>query len=278
MRSEYVTAAGTAALVDRLSDRDRRILLDLARVRVLSGQQLTRLHFAELAPESRDRTRRRVLARLADWQLVVTLERTVGGARAGSAGHIYSLGVAGQRALPFLIARSDEEHETYMDARPARRSRTPSTPGMLFIAHALAIAELYVKLREHERAHDLVLAHFGAEPATWCPDGQGGVMKPDAYVRVQTDGVEDSWWIEADRATESLPALRRQLLAYVDFVRRGALGPGGIVPRVLVTVPHDRRLAAVRDLVAALPTPGAELIAVVRHDRAAALMITTLRS
>jgi len=45
--------------------------------------------------------------------------------------------------------------------------------------------ELYVLLRERERAHELTLAHLTAEPAAWHPDGKGGVIKPDAYVRIQ---------------------------------------------------------------------------------------------
>lgn len=278
MRSEYSTRAGIAALVERVSDRDRLVLLDLARVRVLSGSQLTRLHFAELAPDSRDRTRRRVLARLVERRLAATLERTVGGVRAGSVGHVYSLDVAGQRALPFLAARGGDGDELWVSSQPSNRVRSPATLGSLFLAHALAIAELYVSLREHERARDLALAHFVAEPATWYPDGQGSVIKPDAYARVQAGVVEDCWWIEVDRATESIPALRRQLLAYVDFARRGGVGSDGIMPRVLLTVPHDHRLVAVRAMINDLPSPAAELITPARHDQAVSLVVTTLRS
>jgi hypothetical protein len=56
-----VTAAYVADLVTRLSRRDQAILHDLARVRVLTGNQLERLHFYDLAAANRDRARRRVL-------------------------------------------------------------------------------------------------------------------------------------------------------------------------------------------------------------------------
>ena len=270
MRSTYITLAQAGAIAERLSSRDQAILFDLACVRILSGVQLTRLHFVELAPGSGERTRRRVLARLADHQLVATLERTIGGARAGSAGHVYALGIAAQRVLPLLGG------DAYTSGQPSR-TRAPETPGSLFLAHALAVAELYVQLREHERGGHLTLAHFATESAAWWPDGRGGVIKPDAYARVRRSDVEDCWWIEVDRATESLPTLKRKLAAYANFARSGQLGPDDVVPRVLVTVPHDRRLADVRDLVASLPAPGSELILPTLHGQAVSTMIDILR-
>jgi hypothetical protein len=155
--------------------------------------------------------------------------------------------------------------------------RVPWTPGSLFLAHSLDIAELYVRLREHERASDVGLADYVVEHAAWHPDGRGGVIKPDAYTRIHHGEIEDCWWIEVDRATESIPTLRRKLLSYVEFARSGHVGPDGITPRVLVTVPHDHRLAAVRDLVESLPAPALELITPTLHDQAAQLMIDILR-
>lgn len=258
-------------VVDALSDRDKVILLDLARVRVLSGGQLTRLHFSELTAGNRERARRRVLERLVERRFVATLERrTIGGVRAGSSSLIYTLGTAGQRTLPLLGA------DMYASS-PAGRVRTPWTPGSLFLAHSLDITELYVRLREHERASDLGLAHYVVEHAASHSDGRGGVIKPDAYARLHHGEIEDCWWVEVDRATESIPTLRRKLLSYIQFARSGQAGPDGITPRVLVTVPHDHRLNAVRDLVAALPGPAAELITATLHDQAVSLMINILR-
>jgi hypothetical protein len=270
MRNAYITLAQAGAIAERLSPRDQAILFDLARVRVLSGAQLTRLHFATLAPESSERTRRRVLARLTRHQVVAALERTIGGARAGSAGHVYALGIAAQRVLPLLGG------DAYTSGQPSR-TRAPETPGSLFLAHALAVAELYVQLRKHERGGHLTLAHFATESAAWWPDGRGGVIKPDAYARVRRGDVEDCWWIEVDRATESLPTLKRKLVACTDFARSGQLGPNDVVPRVLLTVPHDQRLANVGDLVADLPAPGPEMILPTLHDQAVPTMIDILR-
>lgn len=270
MRSAYITVAQAEAIAASLSPRDQAILLDLVRVRVLSGAQLTRLYFATLVPESRERTRRRVLARLTEHQLVATLERRIGGTRAGSAGHVYALGIAAQRVLPLLGS------DGYTSG-PSSRTRAPGTPGSLFLAHALAVAELYVQLREHERAVELTVPQFATESAAWWPDGRAGVIKPDAYASIRRGDVEDCWWLEVDRATESLPTLKRKLTVYADFERTGQLGPDDVVPRVLVTVPHDRRLADVRDLVAGLPAAGPELILPTLHEPAVPTMIDILR-
>jgi hypothetical protein len=270
LRNQYITDSRAAHIAERLTIRDQAILLDLVRVRAFTGGQLTRLHFSELAPDSRERTRRRVLSRLTELQVVDTLERTIGGARSGSAGHIYVLGIAAGRVLPLLQSAA-------YTRGPTGRARVPVTPGSPFLAHTLAISELYVALREHERDGELALAHFVAESAAWWPDGQGSVIKPDAYARLQHDDVEDCWWIEVDRATESIPTLRRKLLAYSDFARSGCLAPDEVVPRVLLTVPSDHRLASTRDLVDGLPAPGPQLILPTLHDQATSTMINILR-
>jgi hypothetical protein len=253
MTARRLSSAAIERLVDQLGPRDRLIWSELARVGVLTGAQLTRLRFSDLSPSSRDRTRRRVLARLTALDVTATLDRRIGGVRAGSAGLVYTLGLAGQRLAPFLAADDCE-------AEPTERPRHPWTPGVAFLAHALDMSELYIQLRECERSGALTLADYAAEPATWQPHALGGYLKPDAYAVLRAGDVEDSWWIEVDRATESLPTLRRKLLGYLDYVNGGQLGPAGVVPRVLLTVPHNKRLADAQQLVDDLPNPASQLI------------------
>lgn len=271
MTARHVSRAAAGRLHEQLGERDRAILGDLARVRVLAGDHLTRLHFHELSVKSRDRARRRVLARLAALDLVTTLERRVGGVRAGSAGLVYALGVAGQHVVPLFDANGDGE--------PARRPRQPWTPGRVFLAHTLAVAELYVRLAEAARADGFALATFLSEPASWVPNGLGGWLKPDAYTVLEGGDVEDSWWIEVDRATESLTTLRRKLLTYLDFVNYGQLGPDGVVPRVCITVPDDKpkRQTDVRDLLDYLPEPADRLFYLTTFDRAVSCIVQVLR-
>jgi len=256
-------------LLESLSKRDRAIINDLARVRILTGDQLTRLHFLDLSVSSRDRTRRRVLARLAALDVVTTLDRRIGGVRAGSAGLVYALGVAGQHLVPLLGAPADEH--------TARRARHPWTPGRLFLRHTLAVSELFVRLVEKGIETGVKLDAFNTEPVSWTPNGLGGWLKPDAYVVLTTEMFEDAWWIEVDRATESLPTLKRKLVMYLDFVERGQLGPDGVIPRVLVTVPDEGRREAIQELLDRLPEPADKLLHVVLADEAAQYLVQVLR-
>lgn len=245
-----VTAAYAAQLAEQLSLRDVLILTDLANLRCLTGIQLERLHFSDLAAPNRNRARNRVLARLTRLQAVATLTRRIGGVRKGSDGLVYALDTAGQRVVRL---RGDGDESSV---------RRPWTPGLLFLAHTLAVAELYVQLREAERAGQLELVDFLAEPASWHRTASLGTLKPDAYVLLASIEHEDAWWLEVDQDTESPATVRRKLSLYLLAAQAGVSGPHQILPRVLVTVPTPRRLDVVRKLVTDLGPPASTLIAV----------------
>lgn len=256
VRQSQVDAARAA-----ITERDEAVLRELARVRVLSGNQLERLLFADIAPSARSRVRRRVLRRLIDWRLVTTLERRIGGVRAGSAGLIHALDSGGARLLA-----SQVHHEEPPSDSP--RLRRPTTPGSRFLHHALSVSELYVGLREAERLRSArwQLVTFQAEPACWWPDGLGGTLKPDAYVLLRSQSYEHAWWIEIDLATESLPTLSHKLERYGDFYARGGTGPDGVMPRVLLSVSEVARVNRLDSLpVASQPS---RLIVTAPSDRA----------
>jgi hypothetical protein len=247
-------------LAERCSPRDWAILETVNRLRLVSGLQLERLHFAELTGKSRSVTRWRVLKRLTDWRLIMPLDRRQGGAARGSAGMVFALDSAGQRLL---------------QSREAVRVRRPGAPGERSVRHTLAVSQLAVELVEQSWLHGFGLADFLAEPACWWLDGAGGWMKPDAYAVLETPTVSDHWAIEVDLATESLPTLKRKLQTYVAYHDRGGLGPHDVMPRVLVTVPHERRQQQVRELITRLH--GADrLVHVVRHEDAAAYLADVL--
>lgn len=261
-----LTAGALERLLDSLSDRDRSILVAVAQCRVLTGAQLSRLHFLTIAAPSRDRIRRRVLERLVSLGVLATLDRRIGGVRSGSGGLVFALGVAGQRLLPLLAAE-------YAVA-PQVRARRPWTPSERFLKHSLGVSELYVRLCERQRAGSLTLTRWAVESAAAYPNGFGGLMKPDASLLLQAGQVEDSWVVEHDRATVSPTTLRYKLLTYVDLANAGQLGPDGVIPRVLVAVSHDKqaviekRFTAIQELVAGLPVPASQLIHVVRLEQA----------
>lgn len=227
--------------------RGEAILADLQRVRLLTGRQLERLHFAALADDrSRSSARRRSLGRLTQRGWVTTLPRRVGGERAGSAGLVYTLDRAGQQLL----------------ATGTARIRRPWAVGWPFVQHTLDVAELYVRLREQERHEQLHVLRFDAEPAAWHRLASGITLKPDAFAALEVDGWEYHYWLEVDRGTESLPTLRRQLATYLDAANLGEVGPLGVMPLVVVTVPTVARRTAVAGLVAHLPEPAGRLLTV----------------
>jgi Replication-relaxation len=247
---------------ERLGERDRAILNSVARLRLLSGSQLERLHFSDVSSSARARVRRRVLARLVSWRVLLTLERRIGGVRAGSSGLVFALDSAGQ----WLASAASGRHRT-------------EPPGGLFVAHQLKVAELYVSLVERARQDEAVtLGEFMAEPASWWPNGLGGWLKPDAYLSLKADGVTDAWWLEQDMSTERLPTIQRKLRAYLDFAARGQVGPTGVMPRVLLSVPDDARQDAIGELIARLPYPADELLYVTTAARAASFLLAVLRS
>jgi hypothetical protein len=249
---------------EALSARDWAILRTLDQVRLASGGQLERLHFHNLAGRSRAVVRGRVLKRLTDDRVLLPYERRIGTANRGSAELAYVLDSAGQRLARLRTNREDPE-------QPARR---PRRPGERFVAHSLAVTELYVALVERRRIGSFRLEAFEVEPA-W-PNGLGGWVKPDAYLKLRNGDVADYWWYEADLATESLPTISRKLRVYVDFVTRGQLGPEDVMPRVVVGVPTDKRQWAVQREVSHLPDPADMMFRVTKLQDVADLLMQEL--
>jgi hypothetical protein len=257
-----LSRARLGELAGDLADRDRIILDALHVVRVLTGAQLERLAFTDIAGSARGRIRRRVLARLVSLGLVATLDRRIGGVRAGSVGLVYALTGGGQRLLDLEAGRSEQ------------RRRSAPTPGAMFLAHALAVAEVYVSLVERARQSPrLRVRELAVEAAArFDVPGSDVVLRPDALAILATDDVEDVWWLEIDRGTESLPRLNGMLRRYLTFAESGVPGPGGVVPRVLISVVSDERARATRGLIRRLPPLAGELFVVCREPDVPAVL------
>jgi hypothetical protein len=250
MNASYVTARRVAELARLTGDREWSVLLTLGRVRVATVGQLERLHFRDVSR----RQARSVLASMAGRRLLARLPRAVGGVRAGSAGYVYVLDVAGQRLSTPAGSR-----------RPAR----PWPVGTLFLAHSLAVTELLVRLAEAEASgeSDVVLRLFRGEPACWrgfaSPGGGQVTLKPDAEVVLGLGQYEDRWFVEVDRATESGPTLARKAELYVRYWQTGAeQARTGVFPRVLWIVPDSARQSALTQILERSPAETWQLFAV----------------
>ena len=228
------------ALAADLSQRDLAIIETVRMLRMVRATQLERLHFAGLSESSRARRRRDVLSRLTRLQLLQTLERKIGGVRAGSAGHIYTLGLAGQ-----LLHR--------IQSAGTKRVRRSAEPSRMFLDHTLAVAEFYTEV--HESGLDVLTVE--AEPDCWRYFFDGttrDVLKPDLFISVANETYIFDWFIEIDLSTERRPALKRKMERYEAAYRFG-LESGGdeSFPRVLWVVGNDDRAETLRR---SLGTPG----------------------
>lgn len=252
--SRRATAAHVARMRALVSERDIKILLDLDRVRLLQATQIQRLHFHSGSVQTQARKSRRVLRRLSDSGLIKRLDRRIGGVHAGSSGFVYALDAAGQALLS--------------SPGPAggSRRRRPWEPSPQFQDHVLAVAEVYVRLRESERGSGIKLISFQGEPAAWrqTVDSRGAkILKPDAFVRVSGAVYEQASFIEVDRSTEHAPTLRRKLQAYADAFDAGVeQEQGEAFPNVVWVVLDQDRAGMLRSLIQDMPDWHSQLFSV----------------
>ncbi len=247
-------AGGVSELARRLSERDLAVLESVAEHRFCTTRQIEQLLFTcHATPDSAARSCRRVLARLEACGLLERPIRRVGGLQAGSASSIWMLSPTGQRLRNVraglgAIGRVRE-------------------PGERFIQHYLAIGDAHLALVSAARAGRLELLQVQVEPQAWrgYPGLGGGrlILKPDLYAVTGSGDFEDHWFIEIDRATESLPVLLRQCAQYEAYRRSGVeQATTGVFPRVLWVVPDARRAGRLRAALAAARTLDNELFLV----------------
>jgi hypothetical protein len=256
-RSRYVTAARLSALADSLTPLAWQLLDSLGRVRVASGGQLERLHFADVPSSARQA--RRLLRNLSERGVLARLDRRIGGQARGSASYLYCLSRTGQRLLdrPGPAGRS--------------RPRRPWTPGAPFLRHSLQVSETYVRLVEADRRGQLDLLDWIGEPGCWrtytASGGGRATLKPDAFVRLALGDYTDSWFLEVDRGTESPTTLARKLDAYRAYWSSGReQATTGVFPRVLWLVPTNDRAELLRQVAARQPQAAGKLHVVRRFD------------
>jgi hypothetical protein len=251
-------AAGLSELAGLLSQRDQAVLQAIAEHRFFTTKQVEQLLFHNHAtPDSGARCCRRMLARLERWGLLERPIRRVGGLQAGSASSIWMLSSAGQRLRNLQAGRG-----------AVGRVREP---GERFIQHYLAIGEAHLALVTAARAGRLELLDLQIEPRCWRSytglGGQREVLKPDLFAVTASGEYEDHWFIEIDRATESLPTLLKQCQQYEAYRRSGSeQAASGLFPHVLWVVPDNRRAIQLRAALTSARTFDRQLFKVTTLD------------
>lgn len=223
---------------EALSERDWALITSLDQHGYLTTTQLQRLHFADHATsDAASRVCRRVLQRLGEQRVIEHLERRVGGIRAGSASYVWRVGLIGDRLLTQAAGGG-----------PRARRKEPS---LHHLDHRLAVADTHIRLLEASRDHQCEVLRVQLEPASWRPfllaGGARAVLKPDLYAVTALGDFEDHWFIEVDRATESLPTLLRKCAQYEAYRAAGTeQRDHRVFPFVLWLLPDQRRAQQLR--------------------------------
>ena len=264
-RAGRIGAAAIAALASRLTERDRLVALACYEHRVLTTEQLRRLHFG---------SSRRAAQRLAELYELRVLDRFRPPRQPGegSAPYHWLLDEAGAHiaAEALGVERSElrwRHHAAIAIAASAK------------LAHQLEVNEFFTRLADEAHAGGGRLADWWGERR--CLAALDGQAAPDGYGKLLLPGRQPAHFLlELDRATEDHERLRQKARRYAKALPRSefvddepllvvavptrarrdgvaaALASSSVPIRVIVWTPQHSPLAALRD---ALDDPTHEL-------------------
>ncbi len=253
--------AALAALASRLTDRDRRIVLDCYEHRVLATEQLRRLHFRAA------RTARERLQELRELRVLASF-RPAQHAGQGSAQNHWVLDEAGALvvAAEFGLERAE------LSWRPQAALAIASSSKL---AHQLAVNEFFTRLAEEAKQAGGMLDRWWGERRS--REALAGIVAPDGYGFLRLPGeAAVEFLLELDRGTEDHARLREKARRYAKALARSELRD----PLVLLLLPSQARTEHAADSVAASAAPivartwtperGGSPLALVRdaHERA----------
>jgi hypothetical protein len=190
------------AFYSHLTERDLHILALLDEHRVLTTDQITRLHFTAT---------RTCQIRLRQLQHLGLLER-FRYARAGGGGDPWhwTLGLHGARFMAGTLGRP-------IPTERAHREQLLRLSAYVNLRHLREANEFGVRLAHRARADpQLRLLRWWSE-RTATARFRG--IHPDAHGLWETSGHRIGWFLECDMGTESLPKLVAKLLAYATLGR-----------------------------------------------------------
>ncbi len=212
------------------------ILETINQVKFITANQLQRLFFTSNENQASNlRTCNRTLNKLkTKYGLVDNLEQRIGGVRAGSGSTVWTISGAGYQLL-----KLDDITLT------ATRKRM-FEPNILFLEHALAIAETYTRLKEMSYQGKLSDLQVTFEPNNWRTFMKNKVptfLKPDLFARFAlNDETEDFVFYELDQATQCPKRCIRKCLTYLTYYKSGIeQRVNGVLPWVVWITPNKKR-------------------------------------
>lgn len=234
-----VSAQYALTLSGQLTERDRLIALDCYDHRVLTTDQLRRLHFDNLRTAQR-RLRKLYLLRVVER---VRPPRQPG---EGSPQWQWLLDEAGAHVVAAYLGRERSDLNWRRDAALTLASSSA-------LVHQLEVNEFFSRLADEARLAGAALREWWGERRL--RETLGASLVPDGYGRVErVDGSSISFLLEFDRGTERpLERLRDKARRYAAMLPTSRLRERD--PLVLLLVPSPRRAARAEAAVAAIGAP-----------------------
>lgn len=229
-RAARVTDELAMRIASSVTDRDRRIAFDCFEHRVLTSEQLRRLHFKN------QRTARSRLNQLHQ-QRVLDRFRPPWQRGQGSTPYHWVLDEAGAYlvANELGIDRSDL-HWRHADAL--------AIAGSTKLVHQIAVNELITRLATEACDAGGHLSEWYGEHTT--RRLLGGIVIPDTYAVLQLPGRQPlHLLVELDRGTEDHKRLRDKAAGYARALPRSPLA--NLDPTALLVLPNQARATALRD-------------------------------
>lgn len=233
-------------------DRDRQIVMSIARFGQLTASHLRTMHFQQHASQT---PLDRALKRLVESRFIARIERRmIGGSGAGSGQYVYQLGSAGWT----LAGRAGR----YWPARTVNY-------------HTLAIADAYRELLELEHKGRIEIVGFTTEPETWRTVG-GVELRPDMFIQIGNvfKGTLTSLWLEVDMGTERQKQIKDKLALYWQARQRTDASELAVFPRVIFVAPDEHRATELRWIVEQGPEEAQDLFLISTADEFAALIFS----
>lgn len=234
----------TASLYDETmlaTERDRQIVLTIGRFKQLTFAQIQELIFRDA--KSRTSADRALTRLISSKYLALVGRRPRGGDGRGSGPNVYQLGSKGWQ----LCGREGR----YWPSRSIEH-------------HTLAIADVYLSIKQAEHDGLLSVVTYETEPDTW-QEVHGAKLTPDLYVQlsVPSKRATVALWVEVDTGTERQKQVKDKLARYWHAYQFADNESMPVFPLVVFTTPDEQRSGDVKRWIASGPREARELFAVV---------------
>ena len=129
------------------------------------------------------------------------------------------------------------------------RFKNKYEPTQHHLKHQLFVTQIFVELKTLDLEKKITLETFSFEPKCWRSFAtllSNSTLKPDAFTKLTVGDFEDSYFFEADKATEHLGRVVAKCKQYIQYFNTGIeQRENEIFPLVIWVVPDEKRKLAI---------------------------------